>query len=65
MEGELVELEERSKDFRLPMPVRIQAEKQMSDLSTMIQLEREMGQDNQRYLAQNIHNWTSSGIVND
>lgn len=65
MEEELAELEERSKDFRLPMPVRIQAEKQMSDLARMIQLEREMGQGNQRYLAQNIQNWTSSGIVND
>lgn len=65
MEEELVELEGRAKDFRLPMPVRIQAEKQMSDLARMIQLEREMGQDNQRYLAQNIQNWTSSGIVND
>ncbi|MBX9677013.1 MAG: hypothetical protein K2V71_10470 [Methylotenera sp.] len=65
MEEELAELEERSKDFRLPMPVRIQAEKQMSDLARMIQLEREMGQDNQRYLAQNIQYWTSSGIAND
>ncbi len=65
MDDELVELEERSKDFRLPMPVRIQAEKQMSDLARMIQLEREMGQGNQLYLAQNIQNWTSSGIVND
>ncbi len=65
MEEELAELEDRSKDFRLPMPVRIQAEKQLSDLATMIQLEREMGQNNQRYLAQNIQNWTGSGIAND
>jgi hypothetical protein len=65
MEDELVELGERAKDFRLPMPVRIQAEKQMSDLARMMQFEREMCQGNQRYLAQNIQNWTSSGIVND
>lgn len=65
MEEELTELEERSKDFRLPMPVRVQAEKQMSDLATMIQLEREMGLDNQHYLSQNIQNWTSSGMAND
>lgn len=65
MEEELAELEDRSKDFRLPMPVRIQAEKQLLDLSRMIQLEREMGQINQRYLAQNIQNWTNSGIAND
>lgn len=65
MEEELAELEARSKDFRLPMPVRAQAEIQMSDLAKMIQLEREMGRDNQRYLSQNIQNWTSSGIVND
>ncbi|HPH05161.1 MAG TPA: hypothetical protein PL131_04740 [Methylotenera sp.] len=65
MEEELAELGGRSKDFRLPMPVRIQAEKQFSDLTKMIQLEREMGQDNQRYLAQNIQNWTDSGIAND
>lgn len=65
MEEELAELKDRSKDFRLPMPVRIQAEKQLSDLSRMIQLEREMGQINQRYLAQNIQNWANSGIAND
>lgn len=65
MEEELAELEVRSKDFRLPMPVRIQAENQMSDLARMIQLEREMGQDNQHYLSQNIKNWTSSGMAND
>ena len=65
MEEELAELEDRSKDFRLPMPVRIQAEKQLSDLARMIQLEREMGRNNQRYLAQNIQNWTDSGIANE
>lgn len=65
MEEELAELEVRSKDFRLPMPVRVQAENQRSDLARMIQLEREMGQDNQRYLSQNINNWTSSGIADD
>lgn len=65
MEEELAELESRSKDFRLPMPVRVQAEIQMTDLAKMIQLELEMGRDNQRYLSQNIQNWTSSGILND
>lgn len=65
MEEELAELEERSKDFRLPMPVRIQAENQFSDLARMIQLERDMAQENQNYLSQNIRNWTDSRMVND
>jgi len=61
----LAELEERSKDFRLPMPVRIQAKTQFSDLARMIQLERDMAQENQNYLSQNIKNWTDSGMAND
>ncbi|MCG8040570.1 MAG: hypothetical protein JAZ17_11355 [Candidatus Thiodiazotropha endolucinida] len=65
MEEELVELRDKSKDFRLPISVRLKAEKQAEDLEKMIELEREMSEENQRYLAQNIENWTASGFCND
>jgi hypothetical protein len=57
MNDEVNELQQKSKDFRLPIQVRKQAEVQSLDLIKIIDLEISLSEDNQKILSETISLW--------